>query len=126
MRPLVLWLLLAPVALVGCTSPPPTGGVEGTVWIGPTCPVVQNPPDPECDDRRFETPLVLVRAGTDEVAGRFSSDANGTFLVPAHPDTYEIRRPPDAGQPPSCHAGPFQVEADRYTHVTVTCDSGIR
>src|SRR6185295_16627757 len=34
-------------------------GIRGAVLLGPTCPVVKEPPDEECADKPYETALVV-------------------------------------------------------------------
>ncbi len=116
------WLLLA-----GCAAPPvPDSGAEGTVWYGPVCPVQRDPPEPECNDRLYETDLLLTRPGPNgSIVARFHSDAEGTFRVTAGPGEYTIRGENQAG-PPSCSAPVFTVQAHQWTAVRVECDSGIR
>ncbi|HTK33346.1 MAG TPA: hypothetical protein VL335_02235, partial [Candidatus Paceibacterota bacterium] len=53
-----------------CPSPnttPPSirpydSGVHGTVMLGPTCPVMRNPPDPSCADKPYATLVVVFRS----------------------------------------------------------------
>ncbi len=112
------------LALAGCSAPAADGGVSGTVWYGPVCPVARDPPDPDCADRPYEVDLLLAKANAEAVVRRFSSEADGTFSVAAPAGEYTIRN--DGQQPPSCWAGPFTLTAGAWIRVDVHCDSGIR
>lgn len=121
----VAFVTLVTIAFAGCVDDePPASGAEGMVWIGPICPVEQNPPDPNCADRPFETDLVAVEAQGRSVP--FSSDGDGKFRVPLAPGSYVIRSPSQSASPPTCQSEPFVVTAKVFTNVDVQCDSGIR
>ena len=117
---------LAALLLSGCTvsTYAAPSGIQGTVWIGPTCPVQRDPPDPDCADRRHETTLELTTADGVFVR-RFASDGNGTYRIDVAPGNYAIRSPPEQTLP-SCAAGPVTVVAGDYPTLDVPCDSGIR
>jgi hypothetical protein len=120
---------LALLAVAGCMAGPPAGtGVQGTVFLGPTCPVQRDPPDPQCADRPYAADLALTTPD-GRLAKTFSSDANGTFRVDVEPGTYIIRSAQqDAPSHPACSStdGSFVVAAGAYTTVQVSCDTGIR
>lgn len=124
MRVLAVALLCLGVWLAGCSAPATDSGIEGTVWVGPTCPVERDPPDPECADRPLRTDLVVARGS--KVAASFSSAQDGTFRVAVGPGDYEIRMTEGSTTPPTCPATPVTVVAGQYTHMDVSCDSGIR
>ncbi len=117
---------LAALLLSGCTvsTDSTSSGIQGTVWIGPTCPVQRDPPDPECADRRYATTLELTTAD-GEFVRRFASDGNGTYRIDVAPGSYAIRSPPDQTLP-YCAAGPVTVVTGAYPTLDVPCDSGIR
>jgi hypothetical protein len=60
---------------------------EGGPWIvgravaGPTCPVVQNPPDPACVDRPVAGAVIVIRDGSGAEVARATTAADGTFLA---------------------------------------------
>ncbi len=62
---------------------PPDGGpwIAGRAVAGPTCPVVQNPPDPSCADRPVAGAVVVVRDGSGAETARTTTAADGTFLL---------------------------------------------
>ncbi len=104
----------------------PTSGIQGTVWLGPTCPVVQNPPDPQCDDRVFQTSLALY-SSDGMLIKSFNSEADGTFRISAAPGKYKIGPVSGRITMPSCQeTGVIEVKKNLYTQTEVQCDSGIR
>ena len=115
-------LLFCVALLAGCAANVQDGGIEGTATIGPTCPVQQEPPDPDCDDRPFEGSLRVVRDGQE--VKRFQPQADGSFRIAVAPGSYRIQDTADAY--PYCDAGPVTVVAGVYARLDVECDSGIR
>jgi hypothetical protein len=114
------------VYLSACgTAPTPAlnSGLEGSVTIGPTCPVVQlnNP----CTDKPYQATLTVLDASGKKVLVTFQTDANGAFHIPLAPGIY-LLRPKTSGRYPSAHDQPFTVQAGEFTRLTVTYDSGIR
>jgi hypothetical protein len=101
-------------------------GIRGTVLLGPTCPVVMDPPDPQCADKPYKTNLVLTTADQSRVITEFGSDANGKFSVKIEPGRYAIRSAAAANILPYCSHDTFKVEMNKFTDITVSCDTGIR
>ncbi|HEX9846368.1 MAG TPA: hypothetical protein VGA92_07915 [Candidatus Nitrosotenuis sp.] len=103
------------------------GSIVGVVMLGPTCPVVENPLDPECADKPYETTLVVTTADQSRVIKEFSSDANGKFSVEVSPGEYAIRSAAAANVLPYCSSNDtIKLSANDYTEITVHCDTGIR
>jgi hypothetical protein len=103
------------------------GSIQGTVLLGPTCPVVQDPPDPECDDRPYETNLVLTNADGSRVIREFASKSDGTFLIDVPAGSYAIRSAAVANILPYCSStGVIQVPVNDTVKADVFCDTGIR
>lgn len=106
---------------------PPTqasGGVDGTVTIGPTCPVVREGED--CADRPYRTTLVLASTVTGKNGGVLVfTDAQGRFSRDLAPGTYTLRAQSDAVMPRLAPVT-FTVEADKRTRLLLQFDSGIR
>jgi len=104
-----------------------TEGIFGKVLLGPMCPVVENPPDPKCADKPFQTRLVVSTPDDSRVIRKFSSDGNGMFRVSLAPGQYTIRAEAAAQSLPYCpRSETIQVAANKYTEVVIHCDSGIR
>jgi hypothetical protein len=118
----------APSAAPAPTPPAPTPSttlpdereISGRVVAGPTCPVERE--DSPCPDRPVSGARVDIR-GSDyhestatNSQGRFSADApSGTYRVTASsPSVF------------GCSEETVTVVEGRVTHVTVSCDTGIR
>ena len=102
-------------------------GIRGVVFLGPTCPVVMDPPDPECADRKYETTLALTTPDGARVVQEFNSDAQGRFSIGAAPGEYGIRSAVAANVLPYCSTNEtVRVFSGTYTETTVYCDTGIR
>lgn len=101
-------------------------GISGSVLLGPICPVVMNPPDPQCADRPFETRLAVTTPDGTRVIKEFSSDASGKFKVDVLPGEYAIRSAAAANILPYCSSNIVKVVAGAYTKAEVSCDTGIR
>jgi hypothetical protein len=119
-------LVLVVLAVAGCATPrtEPGSGIQGTAWLGPTCPVQRDPPDPACADRPTQTALV-ARDGDGRVVAAFASNATGQFRVALGPGTYTLGSP-DGQSLPRCSSAAITVVAGRYADADVSCDSGIR
>jgi len=107
------------------TVPVVKGGIRGNVFLGPTCPVERDPPDPQCAERPFAADFAVTTPDGSRVITTFSSDAAGAFSVALAPGSYIIRD--NISNPmPTCVTDVFVVKAGVYTEVPVSCDSGIR
>jgi hypothetical protein len=108
-------------------GPGPRGAIEGSVLLGPICPVVNDPPDPDCADRPYGTRLVVTTADQSSVIKEFASDSLGRFRVEVAPGEYAIRSAVAANVLPFCASSEtISVSPDASTSVTVYCDTGIR
>jgi hypothetical protein len=101
-------------------------GIRGTVLLGPTCPVEKIPPDPACADKPYKINLVLTIADQSRIITEFSSDTNGKFTVKIQPGEYAIRSAAAANILPYCSHDALKVEANKFTDIIVSCDTGIR
>lgn len=99
----------------------------GTVWLGPTCPVVMDPPDPQCADKPYATSLALTTSDGTRVIKTFSSDEEGRFNIEVPPGQYVIRSAADGNILPYCQSnGILDVPISNSIEVQVSCDTGIR
>lgn len=109
---------------IATSTPVPSGdsGIDGTVTIGPTCPVerVESP----CPDRPYEVAIKVFDGRGREVA-QARSDSAGRFRLVLSPGTYTLR-PPQTGVPPSAAEQTVEVTPGRFTAVHIAFDSGIR
>lgn len=102
------------------------GTILGTVLLGPTCPVVMDPPDPNCADRLYETSLAITTIDQSRVIREIRSNAQGMFRVDLPAGIYAIRSAAAANVLPYCSADQVVVPINESVEVTVYCDSGIR
>jgi hypothetical protein len=116
--------LAAAGLLASCRAAAPLdSGVEGQVWVGPMCPVVQEGVD--CPDSPLAADLV-VEDENGRTVGRGESDADGFYRIPLAPGDYRlVPQPGDNGMP---WASPleFRVTAEEWLRLDIYYDSGIR
>ena len=122
--------LLAALALAGVLAacggggPPADTGVEGTVTMGPMCPVVQVGQD--CPDAPYAAKLTVMLA-TGKIVARASAAEDGSYRIPLEAADYLLQAGPSNGGPFPASAGyPFSVLEGAWTRLDVTLDSGIR
>ena len=115
----ILILLLAT-----CSTQPASSdsGVEGQVFIGPVCPVVQE--GQECPDQPYQATLTVNNSNGREIV-KVQTDEQGRFKIPLEPGEY-ILHPESPNALPFAVEQTFMVEAGRFTQVIVAYDSGIR
>lgn len=102
-------------------------GISGMVLLGPTCPVVKDPPEEECADKPYATTLVVTTPDQSRVVKEFRSEETGKFTVQVEPGEYTIRSAAAANILPFCsNSGLIKVDAGAYTETTIFCDTGIR
>jgi hypothetical protein len=102
-------------------------GIKGVVLLGPTCPVERIPPDPQCADKPYKTSLVATTTSQPQTMKEFNSDASGKFSVVLPPGEYIINQSNKASMLPRCSSqSSVQVEKNKYTDITLHCDTGIR
>lgn len=105
----------------------PHSGITGSVLLGPICPVMRNPPDPQCADKPFAVRLVVTPEGKSNIIKEFTSDTSGKFKVSLSPGFYEIHQAPIRRMLPRCASRNLvEVTRDTYTQTIVYCDTGIR
>jgi hypothetical protein len=121
--------LMAVALMPACVSQaiPPglDSGIEGTMLVGPQCPVV-GPGTTGCEDKPYQgTVSVKTADGLLEVT-RFTADADGRFRVPLYPGTYLLV--PISGANGFPHAAEQTVEVNQgvFTEVAISFDTGIR
>jgi hypothetical protein len=114
------------LSLAGCSPSPPqlNSGIEGRVFIGPTCPVVIEGMD--CADKPYQATLTVLALSGDKVT-RFGTDEDGHFRVNLAPGEYVMHpeSPDDMGLPYGAEQA-FTVEEGQFTQLLVMYDSGIR
>ena len=121
--PLLALVLLAATCDSGSTTTI-NSGIQGTVSIGPTCPVEQI--DSPCPDQPYAATIVIKDSDGAERA-RANSGDDGRFRVALPPGAYTLApQSPDGAQLPYASEQPVEVLASEYTSVTIAYDSGIR
>jgi len=116
----VLILVLATCSIY---SPTPRGsGIEGQVFIGPICPVVQ--PGQDCSDQPYQATLTVKTLDGVQIT-QFHTDDQGHFRIPLVPGQY-ILHPESPNGIPFAGDQSFVVETGTYTQIKVQYDSGIR
>lgn len=124
----VLFLLLAACNTSDQTSSQQVGttgknGIEGTVTIGPTCPV-QRLGDPSCDDRPYQGIIHVSGTNKNQVA-KIQADINGKFKLELEPGNYTLE-PQVFSVYPRASNQDVTVVAGAFTTVNIQYDSGIR
>jgi len=110
----------------GDTLPDATG-VRGTVSAGPTCPVVTDPPDPDCADRLVGGAVLVFTDAAGAEVDRTTSLADGSFSIELGPGSYRLV--PQEVDGLMGTAGPIDVEVEAgqpMAEVAVSYDTGIR
>ncbi len=109
---------------------PTTGGntleivsVSGSVTVGPVCPVMRNPPDPDCADKPYSGTIILTNtsSGKDYYV---STNSDGTFTVSLTRGVYDVSRPVGDNPFPRC-GGKVEI-TNPSTKIPISCDTGIR
>src|SRR3989344_8495557 len=95
------------------------GTIQGTVLLGPTCPVERDPPDPNCADKPYAARLVLTSADGAKVIQEFKADYDGEFFLEVPPGEYAIRGPVSQTLPYCSTTQAFSVPVNGSVRVTV-------
>src|SRR3989344_3164978 len=106
---------------------PYDSGVRGQVLLGPTCPVMKDPPDPQCADKPYATTIQVIRVGSP-VSTPFATvatDTQGNYSVSSPPGAYALH--PTSGKVfPRCETKEVTVTPSEVLVVNLLCDTGIR
>ena len=110
----------------GGVTPPAHGqsGVRGSIALGPTCPVMRNPPDPQCADKPYET-TVVARDASGTIVATGASLTDGTFSLALAPGSYTLTAG-GSKMLPRCAPITIEVPLSGYVATTISCDTGIR
>lgn len=97
-------------------------GIEGTVTIGPMCPVMQE--NVPCPDQAFQAAFTVFTSAGIKVV-EFQTDEQGYFHVNLTPGDYVLHL--ESPKPMRIAKDmPFNVAEDTYTLLDIKYDSGIR
>lgn len=116
--------LLFVMLLTAClqTPQPLDSGIEGTVMIGPMCPVMQSS-DP-CPDQPYQAALTVLTTSGKKIT-QFQTDEQGRFRVELAPGDY-VLHPESSSKFPFAADIPFTVNEHKITQLEINYDSGIR
>jgi hypothetical protein len=130
-RRIVIALLLLGITVSGCvtdvtTETVPEYPVTGTVTSGPTCPVVQDPPDPACDDRPVPSASLQILDEGGELFGEATADPNGEFSLNLPAGRYTLVPQPVEGLMGTAPPQDFESGPGVNVDLIVQYDTGIR
>jgi hypothetical protein len=102
-------------------------GAFGKVLLGPTCPVIKEPPEPDCDDKPYQTTVQVIAIGSPKSSpfATVESDKEGiykAFLPPGEYGLQAIGKIPF----PRCETKSVTIEPDIMLEIDLSCDTGIR
>jgi hypothetical protein len=92
-----LFALFASLLLACCQAPAADQTITGIVTAGPVCPVVSEPPDPECEDRPVAGAEIVLRDASGDEVARARSAEDGSFSISVAPGRYELTPQPVEG-----------------------------
>ena len=121
-RKIIIFALLFLSACSAVTPEPVNSGIEGQVFIGPVCPVVQE--GQECPDRPYQAALSVTSPKGKRIV-QVQTDEDGRFRIPLEPGEY-ILHPESPNQLTFASDQNVIVENRTFTQVIVNYDSGIR
>lgn len=106
--------------------PVSNSGITGQVLLGPTCPIMSNPPNSSCGDNPYKTTIEIteiksVRKNTYTTV----TDVNGRYTMMLPPGAYSVH--PVGGNPfPTCETKNITVSSGIIENIDLLCDTGIR
>lgn len=100
------------------------GRVRGMILLGPICPIVKDPPDPECADKPIFGEFIVQNAMGNVEFTRFGTQRDGSFSVPLPAGEYYITWAESQG--PGIQGHLVNVRAGETSEYTITFDTGIR
>ena len=118
----VLGVLILILSTCSMQTQTQDSGIEGQVFIGPTCPVVQE--GQECPDQPYQAVLSVNSLGGERIV-QVQTDEAGRFRIPLKPGEY-ILHPESPNALPFAKEQTVTVEEGKFTEVIVNYDSGIR
>src|SRR3989344_6406121 len=99
MKKLLLILILVSIVLIsGCNKITNKGVLEGTIKIGPLCPVEKIPPDPGCQPteetyKTYPIAVYFIGGGDPSIAikvANLNPDTSGNFILELAPGDYMV------------------------------------
>lgn len=105
---------------------PYDSGVQGTVLLGPTCPVMREEDD-SCADRPYATTIYIIRVGSTQSVpfATVESDESGRYSIMLPPGEYSLQA--QGGDTlPRCEEKTVEILPSVISNINISCDSGIR
>jgi hypothetical protein len=101
-------------------------GIEGTVLLGPMCPVVQA--ESPCPDRPIRATVIVWDSEPSRKVTTFTSSEDGQFRIELRPGDYYLDpQPLEPDSPlPAGAAQSVTVLTGEFTAITIQYDTGIR
>lgn len=101
--------------------------VAGVVTAGPTCPVVTQPPDPACSDRRVDGAVIRVVDADGRQVAEATSAADGSFGLRLAPGDYVLLPQPVEGLMGTAPEQELRVPpGGGSAPIAISYDTGIR
>ncbi|MDD5433145.1 MAG: hypothetical protein PHE77_00580 [Candidatus Pacebacteria bacterium] len=102
-------------------------GVEGVVMLGPTCPAIKDPPEPDCADKPYATIIQVIAVGSPKSSpfATVDSDQQGKYKIMLPPGEYALQAV--GGEVlPRCETKNITIEPAKILEANLSCDTGIR
>jgi hypothetical protein len=92
-------MVAAVIAIPGCwpVTSPPAVTLSGTATAGPTCPVEQDPPHPDCAARPVAGAEIVVLDASGSEVTRLTTAEDGTFSIALEAGSYQLVPQPFEG-----------------------------
>lgn len=127
MRAWRLLPLALAVLLAACQAPRSADAtLVVTVTAGPTCPVVTDPPDPNCADRPVAGAVVVVEDRDGREVARGTADEDGMIRLALAAGAYRLVPQPVDGLMGTAVPVEVVLAAGDRAEVTLSYDTGIR
>jgi len=126
MKKAIIVLLL--ILLLGCQQQA-KGVLEGSVHIGPICPVERMPPDPACQPsaETFQAwPIAVSRMESDVKIATIVAGKDGTFRVELPPGAYDVQLEKQQRFVKGTLPALVQIRSGETTRLDIDIDTGIR
>jgi len=106
---------------------PLKSGVFGVVLVGPICPVMKDPPDPDCNDKPYSTIVQVIAIGSPKSSpfATAGSDKDGKYEVILPPGEYSVQAIGEIPFP-QCETKNIIIAPDTMYELDLLCDTGIR
>ena len=101
-------------------------GIGGLVTAGPTCPVVKDPPDPNCNERPVSDAVLVIRDAAGKEVARTTTAKDGSFFVDVPAGGYVVEPQPVNGLMGTAQSQSVTVNDNVTSRLSISYDTGIR